>query len=72
MADAHNVEHVKPTLQCVGCGEPSGTNRPEPICRDFQEQDDGERRVDTYCAACGHSIDCHDPELPEYVPGNRS
>ena len=30
------------------------------ICDRFDEQDDGEGRVDTYCAHCGHSRDCHD------------
>lgn len=32
----------------------------KPICGRFSEQDDGEGRVDTYCAECGHTRECHE------------
>lgn len=48
------------TLQCTaGCEK--------PICGQFTEQDDGEGRVDTYCATCGHTSECHEL-LPAQPP----
>lgn len=52
---------AKTKLECTGCGDPPGTDHFQPICSKFEQQDDGEGRVSAYCAACGHSSDCHEP-----------
>jgi hypothetical protein len=63
MATTHIVEYDDlPHLECVACPAEG-----RAICYAFMEQDDGEGRVDTYCATCGHSKDCHEhlPDEPE-------
>lgn len=63
------LDAIRELKRRASSGEPSaklvciaGCER--PICSNFQKQDDGEGRVDTYCAACGHSSECHEPVSP--------
>lgn len=52
-------------IRCVAHAESHGrkctSGCEKPICGQFTEQDDGEGRVDTYCATCGHTRECHEP-----------
>jgi hypothetical protein len=64
MSEVRSVEYdALPRLECTACPAEG-----KAICYAFEEQDDGEGRVDTYCFTCGHSKDCHEP-LPDEAFG---